>query len=59
MTRTISNAKQVVEGSPADLAGLCVGDVIVKCGGEDLSSAPEVSTQLALLSLFLCIYACF
>ncbi|PNT62425.1 hypothetical protein BRADI_4g03140v3 [Brachypodium distachyon] len=36
----------VVEGSPADLAGLCVGDVIVKCGGEDLSSAPEFGAML-------------
>ncbi|SPT20632.1 unnamed protein product [Triticum aestivum] len=37
---------KVVEGSPADVAGLCVGDVIVKCGEKVLSSVPEFGAIL-------------
>ncbi|KAM0836084.1 hypothetical protein ACQ4PT_062544 [Festuca glaucescens] len=36
----------VAEGSPADVAGLCNGDVLVKCNGKVLSSAPEFAAML-------------
>jgi hypothetical protein len=32
----------VAKGSPADVAGLCVGDVLIECAGKVLSTAPEV-----------------
>ncbi|VAH53561.1 unnamed protein product [Triticum turgidum subsp. durum] len=37
---------KVVDGSPADVAGLCVGDVIVKCGEKVLLTAPEFGSML-------------
>lgn len=37
---------KVVKGSFADLAGLSVGDVIIKCEGNDLSNAPEFGALL-------------
>ncbi|XP_020191480.1 uncharacterized protein [Aegilops tauschii subsp. strangulata] len=37
---------KVVEGSPADVAGLRVGDVLVKCGDKLLSSVPEFGAML-------------
>jgi S1-C subfamily serine protease len=36
----------VAEGSPADVAGLCNGDILVECNGEVLSGAPEFSAML-------------
>lgn len=36
----------VAKGSPADVAGLCSGDVVVKCNGKVLSSAPEFGAML-------------
>ncbi|CAO2192910.1 unnamed protein product [Urochloa humidicola] len=36
----------VAEGSPADVAGLCVGDVLVKCEGKVLSTTPEFGAAL-------------
>ncbi|CAO2198277.1 unnamed protein product [Urochloa humidicola] len=36
----------VAQGSPADVAGLCVGDVLVKCEGKILSTAPEFGAAL-------------
>ncbi|CAM0901876.1 unnamed protein product [Alopecurus aequalis] len=36
----------VAKGSPADVAGLCNGDVVVKCNGKVLSSAPEFGAML-------------
>ncbi|XP_047050984.1 serine protease Do-like HtrA [Lolium rigidum] len=37
---------KVAEGSPADVSGLCVGDVLVKCSESVLSSAPEFGAML-------------
>jgi hypothetical protein len=51
----------VAKGSPADVAGLCDGDVLVKCAGKVLSTAPEVipfflvSLLLFILMIFLII----
>ncbi|KAM0845890.1 hypothetical protein ACQ4PT_056054 [Festuca glaucescens] len=36
----------VAKGSPADIAGLCVGDVLVECAGEVLSTAPKFGAML-------------
>lgn len=32
----------MAKGSPADLAGVCVGDVLVECAGKVLGTAPKV-----------------
>uniref|UniRef100_A0ACD6A7I4 Uncharacterized protein n=1 Tax=Avena sativa TaxID=4498 RepID=A0ACD6A7I4_AVESA len=37
---------KVTEGSPADVAGLCVGDVLIECAGKVLSTAPELGALL-------------
>ncbi|KAK1611991.1 hypothetical protein QYE76_035664 [Lolium multiflorum] len=37
---------KVAKGSPADVAGLCTGDVLIKCAGEVPSTAPELSALL-------------
>uniref|UniRef100_A0A0E0FK37 PDZ domain-containing protein n=1 Tax=Oryza nivara TaxID=4536 RepID=A0A0E0FK37_ORYNI len=36
----------VAEGSPADIAGICQGDILMKCGGKFLSTAPEFGAML-------------
>ncbi|TVU22684.1 hypothetical protein EJB05_32399, partial [Eragrostis curvula] len=36
----------VAVGSSADMAGLCAGDVLVKCGGKDLSTTPQFGSML-------------
>uniref|UniRef100_A0A0E0JH33 PDZ domain-containing protein n=1 Tax=Oryza punctata TaxID=4537 RepID=A0A0E0JH33_ORYPU len=36
----------VAEGSPADIAGICKGDILIKCGGNFLSTAPEFGAML-------------
>lgn len=36
----------VSRGSPADVAGLCNGDVLVECNGKVLSGAPEFGAML-------------
>jgi hypothetical protein len=50
----------VAEGSPADIAGICQGDILMKCGGKFLSAAPEVTICFnnfqSQLLLFLFIY---
>ncbi|XP_047055613.1 putative protease Do-like 14 [Lolium rigidum] len=37
---------KVAKGSPADVAGLCVGDVLIECAGKVLSTAPELGALL-------------
>ncbi|GJN06311.1 hypothetical protein PR202_ga24028 [Eleusine coracana subsp. coracana] len=39
--RTEQNDNQVAPGSPADVAGLCAGDVLVRCNGEVISTTPQ------------------
>ncbi|KAM0845885.1 hypothetical protein ACQ4PT_056052 [Festuca glaucescens] len=37
---------KVAKGSPADVAGLCVGDVLIECAGKVVSTAPELGALL-------------
>ena len=42
---------QVLKGSPADLAGISIGDVVIKINNEDVQNASSMRNKIGLLKL--------